>query len=72
MHNFIAGCGAGVSQSCGHYAASAWSPGGIILGLLLVAGGIAAWKAHGYGRVLGLLAVLVVIGLGTALYHMGM
>jgi hypothetical protein len=36
MGHVIAGCGAGVSQSCGQYAGSSWSGGGIIIGLLLV------------------------------------
>lgn len=35
MHN-IAGCGAGVSQSCSQYAASGWSPGAFALLAVIV------------------------------------
>lgn len=36
MSHLLAGCGAGVSQSCSQYATSSWSGGGILLGLVIV------------------------------------
>lgn len=37
MNHILAGCGAGVSESCSKYATSSWSGGGILLGLAFVA-----------------------------------